>query len=115
MAAGKSIKEWRVQGGFASNVSNVDVTRDGKYFVCGNSEGAVHVFEVEGREGSVAKLHPYKVERPVMSCAISDNYGNVLSSLGESFLFRYRHFTPKAKKEEEEDQEKKIKEEGGSS
>jgi WD40 repeat protein len=112
LAAGRRIKDWRVQGGFHC-VSNVDVTRDGKYFACGNSVGAVHVFELEGEEGkgSVAKLQPYKVERPVMSCAISDNYKNVLSSLGESFLFRYRHFTPKAKKEAEE----KKEQEGGSS
>ena len=104
----KVLREWKVQGGYRC-ISNVDVTRDGRYFVCGNAEGAVHVFETEKGGEVVAKLEPYKVSRPVEACAISDNYKDVLSTLGESFLFRYRHFTPKQKKTTNEEKEEKDK------
>ena len=100
----KRMKSWKVpsSGGSIKCTSDVDLTKDGKYFVVGNSYGAVYVFAIDGEsESHAAKLEPYKFQKAVQSCAISDDYKDIICTLGDGFLYRYRHFTPKAKTEEE--------------
>ena len=101
---GKRLRSWKVPC-TGPCTSDIDVSGDGKYLVVGNSAGIVYVYDVEAEgESWLARLEPYKLRKRVRSCAISNDHQDIISTLGEGFLFRYRHFTPKKKKKEEEEE-----------
>ncbi|QDZ20521.1 WD repeat domain-containing protein [Chloropicon primus] len=108
---GSRIKAWRVPGSVKC-YSDLDVTGDGMYFTVGNSSGQVLVFET-GESDCVAKLEPHRVREQVTSCAVSDDHEDVIATLGDGYLFRYRHLPEGllAQKEEQEKQQEKQEEE----
>ena len=63
----------------------------------------------------VAKLEPHRLRQEVTCCAISDDHQDVISTLGDGYLFRYRHLPPElvAKKLEKEREEAEQAEANG--
>ncbi|WZN64160.1 WD_REPEATS_REGION domain-containing protein [Chloropicon roscoffensis] len=96
---------WKVPGSIKC-YSRLDATSDGAYIACGNSGGQVFVYDARGGD-CVAKLEPHRLRQEVTCCAISDDHQDVISTLGDGYLFRYRHLPPElvAKKLEKEREE----------
>ena len=113
-AADRRLKAWKIPGSVRTT-SDMDASSDGKFLVAGNAEGQVFVMDLDstedppesGSSGSkatpskfLAKLDPYESRMrtrcpgQVASCAISDDHQDVVATLGDAYLFRYRHMPP---------------------